>query len=141
MALQQTPLLTKKNLSSRTTKKPLTNPHIPRLSLNPKPQQSTIFSSPTSLKKLCTNGRIKSSIDNNNNDYYEPLDYPKPSEIQWKKEICNSVQLIGIVSVPVEIKHLSSGKVLAWSRLAVKKSPTDTTWYLLNCYLFLFGEY
>ncbi|KAM7521658.1 hypothetical protein LguiA_011560 [Lonicera macranthoides] len=133
MALQQTPSLAKKNLSSsRTTKTPLTNPHIPCMSLNPKPLQSTLFSSPTSLNKLCTNGRIKTSI---RNDYYEPLEvphYPKPSEIQWKKEICNSVQLIGIVSVPVEIKHLSSGKVLAWSRLAVKKSPTDTTWINLT---------
>nr|GEY84305.1 uncharacterized mitochondrial protein AtMg00810-like [Tanacetum cinerariifolium] len=54
------------------------------------------------------------------------LDY-EPSEIVWKKELCNSVQLIGNVGTAVEFKQLASGKVLAWCRLAVKKSPTDTT--------------
>ncbi|KAL3531279.1 hypothetical protein ACH5RR_010601 [Cinchona calisaya] len=58
--------------------------------------------------------------------------YPRPTEIQWKKELCNSVQLIGIVATPVQIKHLSSGKVLAWSRLAVKKSQNDTAWINLT---------
>lgn len=53
---------------------------------------------------------------------------PRPSEIVWKKELCNLVQLIGIVGTPVECKELSSGKVVAWCRLAVKKSATDTTW-------------
>lgn len=42
------------------------------------------------------------------------------------------VHLIGIVAIPVEIKHLPSGKVLAWTRLAVKKSATDTTWINLT---------
>ncbi|KAF5937440.1 hypothetical protein HYC85_024946 [Camellia sinensis] len=59
-------------------------------------------------------------------------EYPRPSEIQWKKELCNSVQLIGIVATPVQIKPLSSGKVVAWSRLAVKKSSTDTAWINLT---------
>ncbi|KAM7501396.1 hypothetical protein LguiB_000300 [Lonicera macranthoides] len=58
--------------------------------------------------------------------------YPKPSEIQWKKELCNSVQLIGNIGTPVQIKHLNSGKVVAWSSLAVKKSATDTTWINLT---------
>ncbi|XP_061338137.1 protein OSB2, chloroplastic-like [Gastrolobium bilobum] len=53
--------------------------------------------------------------------------YPKPTEIQWKKELCNSVNLIGIVSEPVEIKHLPSGKVVAWTRLSVKKNATQTS--------------
>jgi len=53
--------------------------------------------------------------------------YPKPSEIPWQKELCNSVNLIGIVSVPVEIKHLPSGKVVAWTCLSVKKSATQTS--------------
>lgn len=81
------------------------------------------------------------SYNNNVNDgqYYEyerhamgQAQYPRPSEIEWKKEICNSVQLIGIVGTPVQIKHLTSGKVLAWSRLAVKKSSTDTAWINLT---------
>lgn len=54
--------------------------------------------------------------------------YPRPAEIEWKKELCNAVQLIGVVGVPVEIKHLASGKVVAWTRLAVKKSSIDTSW-------------
>ncbi|GAB4830464.1 hypothetical protein Ancab_020177 [Ancistrocladus abbreviatus] len=58
--------------------------------------------------------------------------YPIPSEIPWKKELCNSVQLIGIVAVPVQINQLSSGKFVAWSRLAVRKSPTDTSWINLT---------
>lgn len=58
--------------------------------------------------------------------------YARPSEIVWKKELCNSVQLIGNVGTAVEFKQLASGKVLAWCRLAVKKSPTDTTWINLT---------
>ncbi|XP_039166890.1 uncharacterized protein LOC120292666 [Eucalyptus grandis] len=58
--------------------------------------------------------------------------YPRPQEIQWRKELTNSVQLIGIVSTPVEARDLPSGKVVAWTRLAVRKSPTDTTWINLT---------
>ncbi|KAL2323495.1 hypothetical protein Fmac_027874 [Flemingia macrophylla] len=53
--------------------------------------------------------------------------YPKPSEIPWKKELCNSVSLIGVVAAPVELKHLSSGKVVAWTRLSVKKNATQAS--------------
>ncbi|KAI3668085.1 hypothetical protein L6452_43160 [Arctium lappa] len=92
-------------------------------------------------------GHVKSSFDynnhngiNSNNGHYEyeqglfgnGQQYPRPTEVPWKKELCNSVQLIGIVGTPVEFKQLSSGKVLAWSRLAVKKSATDTTWINLT---------
>lgn len=58
--------------------------------------------------------------------------YPKPSEIQWQKELCNSVNLIGFVGAPVEIKHLPSGKVVAWTRLSVKKNATQTSWINLT---------
>ncbi|KAL8137292.1 hypothetical protein V2J09_003293 [Rumex salicifolius] len=47
--------------------------------------------------------------------------YPRPSEIQWKKELCNSVQLIGTVGTDVQVNQFTSGKVLAWTRIAVKK--------------------
>ncbi|KAL9685259.1 hypothetical protein QQ045_022707 [Rhodiola kirilowii] len=63
---------------------------------------------------------------------YNEVAYPKPSEVAWNKELCNSVQLIGVVGKDVEIKHLSSGKVLAWTSLAVKKSATDTSWINLT---------
>ncbi|TKY52687.1 OSB1 [Spatholobus suberectus] len=58
--------------------------------------------------------------------------YPKPSEIPWKKELCNSVNLIGVVAAPVEIRHLPSGKVVAWTGLSVKKSATQTSWISLT---------
>ncbi|GMH20865.1 hypothetical protein Nepgr_022707 [Nepenthes gracilis] len=64
--------------------------------------------------------------------YAPTVAYPRPSEIQWKKELCNSVQLIGIVATPVQINQLSSGKVVAWSRIAVRKSASDTSWINLT---------
>lgn len=60
------------------------------------------------------------------------VQYERPAEIEWKKELCNSVQLIGIVATPVQLKELASGKVVAWSRLAVKKSASDTSWINLT---------
>ncbi|XP_052169986.1 protein OSB1, mitochondrial-like [Diospyros lotus] len=81
-------------------------------------------------------GGAKCSVDyNGSNGNYGGLgapQFPRPSEIQWRKELCNAVHLIGIVATPVQIKHLSSGKVLAWSRLAVKKSSTETAWINLT---------
>lgn len=69
----------------------------------------------------------------------EDIDYPKPSEVPWKKEPCNSVNLIGVVAAPVEMKYFPSGKVLAWTRLAVKKTATQTSWYIITfCTIFLF---
>ncbi|CAN6439505.1 unnamed protein product [Victoria cruziana] len=58
----------------------------------------------------------------------ERVVYPRPSEIPWQKDIANSINLIGIVGTPVQIKHLDSGKVFAWARLAVKTSATETLW-------------
>ncbi|WOL13708.1 hypothetical protein Cni_G22485 [Canna indica] len=58
----------------------------------------------------------------------ERVKHPRPQEIPWSKDLANSVHLIGIVGSPVQIKHLSSGKVLAWARLGVKKSASETTW-------------
>lgn len=117
-----------------TPNKPLTNTNIPYF-----------FQSPSDLKcnkVLRLRGGVKCSMDysNNysggNNDYYDRSipspQYPRPTEIEWKKELCNSVQLIGIVGTPVQTKQLSSGKVLAWCRLAVKNSATDTTWVNLT---------
>ncbi|KAK1428366.1 hypothetical protein QVD17_17199 [Tagetes erecta] len=117
------------------------------------PQFNTFKPTSSSLNKkfntklsLNTNrSKVNSSFDYNHtvqtsNDHYEyekglignGQQYPRPSEIQWKKELCNAVQLIGTVGTSVEFKQLSSGKVLAWCRLAVKKSATDTTWINLT---------
>lgn len=98
---------------------------------------------PSAARRLVPAPRIKCSFDysgggaaaSSNSGIYEYERYasaapqfPRPAEIQWKKELCNSVQLIGVVGAPIQIKHLASGKVVGWSRLAVKKSQTDTTW-------------
>ncbi|KAI7754597.1 hypothetical protein M8C21_003725 [Ambrosia artemisiifolia] len=120
------------------------------------PPKNSIFICSTSslpnnrLSSVTANAtRVTSSFDynntgvynnNNNNEHYEyeqgligsNQQYPRPEEIQWKKELCNSVQLIGTVGTSVEFKQLGSGKVLAWCRLAVRKSATDTTWISLT---------
>ncbi|KAF6173423.1 hypothetical protein GIB67_027118 [Kingdonia uniflora] len=72
------------------------------------------------------------SYDDEDQQEVSSIAYPKPSEIPWSKELSNSVNLIGNIGAPVEIKHLSSGKVLAWTRLGVKKSASDTSWINLT---------
>ena len=81
-----------------------------------------------SLPQPKTQLRYSIFCNYSNDNYNQAVSYPRPSEVPWKKELCNSVSLIGIVGAPVEMKHLSSGKVLAWTRLAVKKSASDSTW-------------
>ena len=54
---------------------------------------------------------------------------PRPAEIPWSKELCNSVRLIGTVGTEVELRQLPSGSAVARGRLAVWKSATETTWY------------
>ncbi|KAI3421398.1 uncharacterized protein J3R85_012314 [Psidium guajava] len=85
---------------------------------------NTLFSFAPSIKHLTRNARLRCSL--------QAATYPRPQEIQWRKELTNSVQLIGIVSTPVEVRNLPSGKVVAWTRLAVRKSPTDTSWINLT---------
>ncbi|WOK91787.1 protein OSB1, mitochondrial-like isoform X1 [Canna indica] len=63
---------------------------------------------------------------------HELVSLPRPRDIPWSKDLANSVHLIGIVGAPVQIKHLSSGKALAWTRIGVKKSATETTWISLT---------
>lgn len=110
------------------TKTPLTNLQIPSLSLSP--SSSSISFNNRCLKPL----RLKCSVDYNYNYNQTQVEYPRPTEIPWTKEHSNSVHLIGIVGTPVEIKHLPSGngKALAWTRLAVKKSSTLTSWISLT---------
>ncbi|XAR58596.1 hypothetical protein NMG60_11014064 [Bertholletia excelsa] len=128
-ALQQT-LALANNIVVYAPRKPLAITHIP--------SHLPLFSSKaeaSKIRRLDTLGGIKCSVDYNINGLYDGFvgpQYPRPSEIRWKKELCNCVQLIGILATPVQIKQLSSGKVLAWSRLAVKKSATDTIWINLT---------
>lgn len=112
------------------------------VSQNPKPNTKTLafFPSPTPLNSSSVLAKrqrlpfrtLKCSVDYRDQTHNLQVSYPKPSEIPWSKDLCNTVNLIGNVGSPVEIKHLPSGKVLAWTRLAVKKSPTDTTWINLT---------
>ncbi|MBA0675391.1 hypothetical protein Goari_016939, partial [Gossypium aridum] len=112
------------------------------VSQNPKPNTKTLafFPSPTPLNSSSVLAKrqrlpfrtLKCSVDYRDQTHNLQVSYPKPSEIPWSKDLCNTVHLIGNVGSPVEIKHLPSGKVLAWTRLAVKKSPTDTTWINLT---------
>lgn len=118
---------------------PLRDSHIPSLSINFKPLSIRLSSSSFNQNRgLVSGGPISYSNDYSNSsnsnavvyehDRFGASQYPRPMEIQWKKELCNSVQLIGVVAKPVKIRHLSSGKVIAWSRLAVKKSQNETCW-------------
>ncbi|KAJ6337017.1 hypothetical protein OIU76_006810 [Salix suchowensis] len=125
MALEQTLALSSTtSLFFSFPKKPITNIKIPILSPNP-------LSSSSSEKSLSKRS-LKCSVDYRDNHYSQTATHAKPDEIQWNKELCNSVHLIGVVGIPVEIKHLPSGKVVAWTRLAVKKSATDTSWINLT---------
>jgi single-stranded DNA-binding protein len=71
--------------------------------------------------------KCSNSITNNG-----AASYPKPPEISWNKDLSNSVNLIGFVANPVEIKHLPSGKVVAWTRLSVKKNASQMSWIHLT---------
>jgi hypothetical protein len=53
---------------------------------------------------------------------------PRPDEIPWSKDLCNSVRLIGTVGTDVELRQLPSGASVARGRIAVWKSATETTW-------------
>ncbi|XP_042517666.1 protein OSB2, chloroplastic-like [Macadamia integrifolia] len=95
----------------------------------PNPHLSLHFS--TSRRTRNNLPSLRCSLDHDN-DPHNGVVYPRPTEIPWKKELCNSVQLIGIIATPIEIRHFSSGKVLAWTRIGVKKSATDTSWISLT---------
>uniref|UniRef100_A0A2P2JYH9 Uncharacterized protein MANES_05G084100 n=1 Tax=Rhizophora mucronata TaxID=61149 RepID=A0A2P2JYH9_RHIMU len=106
---------------------PLTNAQTPALSVN------HFFSYPGPRTRWhCSDFALRCSVDYRDQSYNQAVQYPKPAEIPWKKELCNAVHLIGVVGAPVEIRHLPSGKVLAWTRLGVKKSATDTFWISLT---------
>ncbi|KAK8953561.1 hypothetical protein KSP40_PGU006658 [Platanthera guangdongensis] len=62
----------------------------------------------------------------------EKTAHSRPPEIPWSKDLANSVHLIGNIGASVQIKQLSSGKVLAWTSLGVKKSSSETSWINLT---------
>ncbi|KAJ3674725.1 hypothetical protein LUZ60_005341 [Juncus effusus] len=106
----------------------------PFSSLPPNPNPNS-----TSLRLLRRSPPSSASVrcSENSNGYgdfesREPVVYPRPEEIEWSKDLANSVRLIGTVGQAVQIKQLASGKVVAWTKLGVWKSATDTTWVNLN---------
>ncbi|RWR80959.1 protein OSB2, chloroplastic-like protein [Cinnamomum micranthum f. kanehirae] len=85
------------------------------------------------LLRCSNNSSSNSNSSSSSLDFqHDRVVYPRPAEVPWKKELANSVNLIGVVGTPIQIKHLSSGKVLAWTRLAVKRSATETVWINLT---------
>ncbi|XP_022727472.1 protein OSB1, mitochondrial-like [Durio zibethinus] len=121
-------LISSRNLFFTVPQNPYPKTQTPILSSAPTPHNSSfvINKRPRSIRTP------KCSVDYRDQHYNLQASYPKPSEIPWSKDLCNTVHLIGYVGAPVEIKHLPSGKVLAWTQLAVKKSPTETTWINLT---------
>ncbi|KAM0951801.1 putative primosome PriB/single-strand DNA-binding, nucleic acid-binding protein [Dioscorea sansibarensis] len=100
---------------------------------NPCSNPSAIFSSLALPSSSARRRRYVTCSTPHGGDYeHERVVYPRPQEVPWSKDLANSVHLIGLIGAPVQIKHLSSGKVLAWTRLAVRKSATDTTWISLT---------
>lgn len=130
MALEQT-LVSTRNLvfSVSFPRKSPNNIQIPALSpsQNPLIKQAWLISHRQSLKL-----RLRCSVDYKNHQFSSQVSYPKPPEIPWSKELTNTVHLIGVVGTPIETKHLPSGKFLAWTRLAVRKSATHTSWINLT---------
>ncbi|XP_050237575.1 protein OSB2, chloroplastic-like [Mercurialis annua] len=111
--------------------KPHTYTRVPAISISVA-QLSLISGVEVKRQRLRLNRSLKCSFDYRDSNSQVVAEYAKPDEIPWRKELCNSVNLIGNVGAPVEIKYLPSGKVLAWTRIGVKKSATETTWVNLT---------
>jgi len=118
MALEQTVSLSSTRFRNLTSF-PQNPNFIPKFKF---PSKTTHKNFNVKLKLNCSN-----SITNNG-----AASYPKPAEISWNKDLSNSVNLIGFVANPIEIKHLPSGKVVAWTRLSVKKNASQMSWIHLT---------
>ncbi|VVA13862.1 PREDICTED: OSB1 mitochondrial [Prunus dulcis] len=115
----------------------LTNPKVPSFfpttTSNHNHNHSHLAFARRRFNIKCSMDYSRDQYNNNGSSSIQvPIAYPRPAEVQWKKELCNTVHLIGVVGLPIEIKHLPSGKVVAWTRLAVKKSSSDTSWINLT---------
>jgi hypothetical protein len=59
-------------------------------------------------------------------------DFPRPPTVVWSKELANRVHFIGRLGRDMEVKYLDTGKVVAKSSLAVKRSSKKDdapSWY------------
>ncbi|KAK8919084.1 hypothetical protein KSP39_PZI021919 [Platanthera zijinensis] len=114
---------------------------LPKLpSPSPSPKQPNPFSSflrfPSRLRRPAGAVALPPppfSCSSGYGDYqHEKTAHSRPPEIPWSKDLANSVHLIGNIGASVQIKQLSSGKVLAWTSLGVKKSSSETSWINLT---------
>lgn len=108
------------------------NPLFLSSSLNPNPP-IRLFSSPSQTTKNTRRfSAVKCALTYNNNDNGQEErvtvpQYPRPTEIPWQKEICNTVHLIGYVITVVQIRYLPDGRAVSVCRISVSKSPLETS--------------
>ncbi|KAJ7532581.1 hypothetical protein O6H91_13G010900 [Diphasiastrum complanatum] len=63
------------------------------------------------------------------------MDFPRPEEIPWQKNLVNNVNLIGLLGKDPEIKYFDTGRICARSSLAVRKSSDfdeSPSWFILE---------
>ncbi|KAF3325311.1 hypothetical protein FCM35_KLT10382 [Carex littledalei] len=106
------PFFLKPSLSPCPPQNP--NPCFAPISLLCSPLSLSLRSPPSLSISLSP---IHCSGTNDGNFEQEAVTYPKPEAVAWSLDLANSVQLIGNVGKPVEIKRLASGNVVAWTRL------------------------
>ncbi|PKA65555.1 Protein OSB1, mitochondrial [Apostasia shenzhenica] len=111
----------------------LANSSSPKAIPNPSSCFLSLSSNNGNLTGAIALPRLTFRCSSGHGDYqYQRSLHPRPPVIPWSKDLANSVNLIGIIGAPVQIKQLSSGKVLAWTRLGFKKSSSETSWINLT---------
>lgn len=106
------------------------NPFIPSTSVNPNHPIHLLSTPSQTTKNKRRFGAVKCTLNYDNNIGREERvavpQYPRPAEIPWQKEICNTVHLIGYVTTVVQIRYLPDDRTVAVCRLAVSKSPLES---------------
>jgi hypothetical protein len=113
------PLFLKPSLSPWPPKNP--NPSFIPISPRSSPLSLSLRSPPSPFPAHC-------SVNDDVVFERQAVKHPRPEEIPWSLDLANSVRLIGAVGKPVEIKKLPSGNVVAWTRLGVYKTSSETSW-------------
>ncbi|KAJ4760701.1 Single-stranded DNA-binding protein [Rhynchospora pubera] len=108
-------------------------PQSPKLSLSlalPLPLRSSPLSLSLSLSPSLFCSTPPSPLHCSSFNHQRPH---VPSVRSRSQDSTNNVSLIGTVTKPVQIKpHPTTGNLVAWTRLAVLKSSTRTTWVNLT---------
>ncbi|KAG6555831.1 hypothetical protein Mapa_002472 [Marchantia paleacea] len=80
-------------------------------------------------------GRTSAPVEQDGQTEQDRDQFPRPPLIPWEKDLANAVQLIGNVGKDLDIKYLDTGKIVAKSSLAVKKSAQkneEPSWFELE---------